>query len=90
MTSEEDRACACIFSYPAPRLTSCATLPPTATGLRVTAEFDPGNYPTGVVISDQVMDSLPITAHDWHGELHPAPRTTRPAARTTSDPARPA
>jgi len=53
----------------------------TATGLRVHAEFDPGDYPTGVVVSDQVMDSLPITAHDWHGEWnytlvrHEAPPT---------------
>jgi Rhodopirellula transposase DDE domain len=49
----------------------------TRTGLRVHAELDPGNYPTGVRISDHQMDALPVTRHDWHGDwnysVHPAP-----------------
>jgi transposase len=40
----------------------------TATGLSVHAELDPGQYPTGVTISDAQMAGLPITSHDWHGE----------------------
>ncbi|MEU0836736.1 ISAzo13 family transposase, partial [Streptomyces sp. NPDC005969] len=36
-------------------------------GLTVHAEFDPGAYPTGVVVPDDVMDRLPLTPHDWHG-----------------------
>lgn len=59
----------------------------TATGLRVHAEFDPAGYPTGVLVSDQVMDSLPITAHPWHGEwnytLRPEPAAPLPEPRLT-------
>jgi len=51
----------------------------TATGLRVTAELDPDSYPTGVLVSDQVMDSLPITAHHWHGEWNYTLRPESPA-----------
>lgn len=47
----------------------------TTTGLAVTAEFDDGDYPTGITISDRQMKELPITHNDWHGEwnytLHP-------------------
>jgi hypothetical protein len=45
------------------------------TGLTVTAELDDGTYPTGIKITDQQMQDLPITRDDWHGErnyqLHP-------------------
>lgn len=51
----------------------------TTTGLTVTAELDPGTYPTGVKITDQEMNDIPITRDDWHGEwnytLHPSHET---------------
>jgi len=40
----------------------------TTTGLTVTAQLDPGDYPTGITISDQQMKDLPITHNTWHGE----------------------
>jgi hypothetical protein len=47
----------------------------TDTGLRVTATFDTGSYPTGVKISDREMRALPITRDNFHGDwnytLHP-------------------
>ncbi len=56
----------------------------TRTGLRVHAELDQNQYPTGVKITDQQMraltDSGILTRHDWHGEwnytLHPKTRTS--------------
>lgn len=39
----------------------------TSTGLTVHAEFDPGPYPTGVTVPDDVMGRLPFTPHEWHG-----------------------
>jgi len=51
----------------------------TTTGLRVHAELDDRDYPTGIRISDADMDALPIHRHDWHGEwnytMHPQPDT---------------
>ena len=49
----------------------------TTTGLSVTAQLDPGLYPTGVKISDQQMRQLPITRHTWHGEWNYTLRPTR-------------
>lgn len=40
----------------------------TTTGLTVHASYDPNWYPTGVKITDTQMRSLPLTAHDWHGD----------------------
>jgi hypothetical protein len=49
----------------------------TATGLTVRAELDPGSYPTGTKVSDEQMNALPLTRHDWHGNwnytLHSRP-----------------
>jgi hypothetical protein len=49
----------------------------THTGLRVEAALDPGDYPTGVAISRQRFDALPIQRHAVHGAwnytLHPRP-----------------
>jgi len=53
----------------------------TATGLRVRAELDTSAYDTGVKVSDRQMDALPLTRHDWHGELHPPSRGLRPGRR---------
>jgi hypothetical protein len=49
----------------------------TRTGLTVHAELDPGAYPTGVTVPDNVMDRLPLTPHDWHGTWN---YTVRPEA----------
>ncbi len=38
----------------------------THTGLRVQAEWDHGYYPTGTKITDQQLDAVPLTGHDWH------------------------
>jgi transposase len=49
----------------------------TRTGLRVHAELDTGQYPTGVEVSDAAMAALPIARHAFHGDwnytLHPQP-----------------
>jgi transposase len=37
-------------------------------GLKVYAVLDEESYPIGVQVSDDIMDSLSITPHDWHGE----------------------
>ena len=54
----------------------------TRTGLTVTAEFDPGLYPTGKRIPAAEVDRLPITPHAWHGEwnytLRPEPPERAP------------
>ncbi|GAF48902.1 hypothetical protein RW1_062_00260 [Rhodococcus wratislaviensis NBRC 100605] len=55
----------------------------TRTGLRVRAELDTTEYPTGVKIPDRDMASLAdtgiLTRHDFHGEwnytLHPSLET---------------
>ena len=39
----------------------------TRAGLRVEAVLDPGNYPTGVAVSREKLQALPITAHAEHG-----------------------
>ena len=57
----------------------------TGTGLTVRAELDPGAYPTGVKISDDQMDTVPVIGHQFHGEwnytVHPRPTTgTHPPA----------
>jgi transposase len=40
----------------------------TTTGLRVHAELDEREYPTGIRVSDAEMDALRIHRHDFHGE----------------------
>ena len=42
----------------------------TRTGLRVRAELDDSTHETGVTVSDGQMDALPLTRHDWHGDLN--------------------
>jgi Rhodopirellula transposase DDE domain len=50
---------------------------PPRSGLRVEAALDPGDYPTGVAISNQQLDALPIQPRAVHGAwnytLHPQP-----------------
>ncbi|MFD3941154.1 ISAzo13 family transposase, partial [Streptomyces sp. NPDC058618] len=57
----------------------------TRSGLTVHAELDPGAYPTGITVTDEVMAALPLTEHEWHGTwnytLHPEPPTPPPAPR---------
>jgi hypothetical protein len=40
----------------------------TGTGLTVEAVLDPGQYPTGVKVSDAEMKAVPISRHAFHGE----------------------
>jgi len=51
----------------------------TTPGLKVHAELDDHNYPTGIRISDADMQALPLRRHEWHGEwnysLTPGPDT---------------
>lgn len=65
----------------------------TRTGLRVEAALDQGSYPTGIAVSKDQFQALPITAHSDHGQWNysiaptgstaPAPRgDERAAART--------
>lgn len=54
----------------------------TRTGLAIHAEFDPGAYPTGLTVPDAVMDSLPLTEHEWHGKWNYTLRPEPPAAVT--------
>jgi Rhodopirellula transposase DDE domain/Transposase IS116/IS110/IS902 family len=57
----------------------------TSGGLRVEAALDPGDYPTGVAISTERLDALPIERHAVHGtwnspstpSLPPAPPRRR-------------
>jgi Rhodopirellula transposase DDE domain len=52
----------------------------TRSGLRVEAALDPGDYPTGVAISKQRFDALPLQPHAthsaWNYTLHPRPAAT--------------
>ena len=40
----------------------------TATGLRVRAELDAGEYPTGVTVPKEQMDALALVRDAFHGE----------------------
>ena len=40
----------------------------TDTGLTVQAAYDPTWYPKGVKITDQQLDAIPLSRHDWHPE----------------------
>jgi len=40
----------------------------TQTGLRILAEWDQADYPTGVEITDAQLASVPLTKHEWHPE----------------------
>jgi hypothetical protein len=40
----------------------------TRTGLRVQAAWDQGYYPTGIKITDEQLEVLPLNRHDWHPE----------------------
>jgi hypothetical protein len=56
----------------------------TGTGLRVTAELDPGPYPIGVEVEDAEMDTVPLVGHGFHGEWNytVCPRTAVPPQDT--------
>jgi hypothetical protein len=60
----------------------------TNTGLTVEAVLDPGSYPTGVKISDEQIQAVPLTRHEFHGEwnytIHPA-QTPDSSPNTTSN-----
>jgi transposase len=52
----------------------------TKTGLTVRAEWDQGEYPKGIKISDEELAALPITYDEWHGEWNYvlSPPTVKP------------
>ena len=60
----------------------------THTGLRVEATLDTSDYPTGVAISKERFDALPIERHAVHGSwnytLHPR-SASRPTRATPAD-----
>jgi Rhodopirellula transposase DDE domain len=42
----------------------------TRTGLTVQSVYDPNWYPKGEKITDTQPAGLPLTPHDWHGDLN--------------------
>ena len=40
----------------------------TQTGLRIRAERDTEFYETGIKVTDDELDALPLTRHEWHGD----------------------
>ncbi|MFE6895242.1 ISAzo13 family transposase [Streptomyces sp. NPDC057694] len=65
----------------------------TRTGLKVHAELDPSTYDTGLKVTDNDLDALPMHRHRFHGDwnytLHPQGRDTSNAAenpQSASDP----
>jgi transposase len=66
----------------------------TSGGLHVEAALDPGDYPTGVAISRQRLDALPIQRHAVHGTwnytLHPQLACRSTEAAHAGEPGRPA
>jgi hypothetical protein len=55
----------------------------TRSGLRVEAALDTGEDPTGVAISTERFDALPLQRHAthsaWNSTLHPAPPPPPPS-----------
>ena len=66
----------------------------THTGLRVEATLDTGDYPTGVAISKERFDALPIERHTVHGSwnytLHPRSACCPTGATPADEPGGPA
>ena len=66
----------------------------THTGLRVEATLDTGDYPTGVAISKERFDALPIERHAVHGSwnytLHPRSASCPTGATPAGEPGGPA
>ncbi|MEU1949783.1 ISAzo13 family transposase, partial [Streptomyces sp. NPDC020125] len=60
----------------------------TKAGLTVHAELDTNPYPTGIQVSDDEIDALPITRHRFHGDwnytLHPQHAPDATAINSTS------
>jgi hypothetical protein len=65
----------------------------TRAGLRVEAALDPGDYPTGVAISTERLDALPLGRHAVHGTwnytLHPQLACRSTAAAQVGEPGSP-
>jgi len=40
----------------------------TLKGLKINCELDKGTYPTGIVITNEVMSKINIERNDFHGE----------------------
>jgi len=63
----------------------------TATGLRSLAEWDQGNYPTGIKVSDAELAGLPLAKHEWHPSgittsCSPEPDSQRTVNQSISSP----
>jgi len=62
----------------------------TGTGLKVHAQLDTGDCPTGIQISDAHMAALPIARHSFHGDwnytLHPATPANEAPTSTPAEP----
>ena len=55
----------------------------TETGLRVLAEWDQGDYPKSIEITDAQLAALPLTGHDWHPEWNYDLKPRQPARKST-------
>jgi len=53
----------------------------TDTGLTVRCELDSADYPKGIVVSDQEMDSLNISRDAFHGEWNYTMQPTKPSVK---------
>lgn len=59
----------------------------TRAGLRVEAQLDPGDYPTGIAISKDRFAALPLVRHEVHGQWNYTlvPESSAPQALPTSE-----
>ena len=57
----------------------------TSTGLTVHAELDTHTYDTGIRITDEQMQALPVDRHDWHGEWNYTLRPDTPTDTAVTD-----
>lgn len=49
----------------------------TRTGLKIHAELDKGNYPTGIMVSDEELAAVNMKRADFHGDWNYAILPTR-------------
>ena len=54
----------------------------TETGLRILAEWEQGDYPTGTEVTDAELAALPLTGHDWHPEWNYQFTPPKPVRKT--------
>ena len=54
----------------------------TQTGLRILAEWDQGDYPKGIAVTEEEYETIPLTGHDWHPEWNYTIRKPRRRRQT--------